>query len=225
MGIYKVSLGMLAEQPFGRGHGFLHLPVAVILSDDRTSTGGEFPDETLMASGRRGRPLQSAEFDRLPGLTLHLETVSGRRGSDSFIVGGYLGRIRVAVYLPVEENHRNAPVVNFLYNRSQRLRFDGRGYDDVKAAVGEIAYVLGLFRRVVICRNDLNLSIFMEKNLSVDLFIHLFSPVVIAALRHTDPEFLFLLARSRRQRQENDCKKREKAQNNRFLEFHKHRGS
>ena len=126
-----------------------------------------------------------------PGLA---DGILGGGFSKPGVIGTDACRVAVAVDVAVEYYDGDSGVVHILYHGSQSLRFVGRYYYDVESVVLEIPYVVDLLLTAVVCGADFHFSVVMIHYFALYLFVHLHAPVVLAALRHSDPVFPVFMA-------------------------------
>ena len=105
-----------------------------------------------------------------------------RRLSDTLVVGPYVGRIGVTVYVAVKSHHWDTSLVHLLYDGGKGRCLVGRHDYDVKAVVGKIPYIIYLPVVIVVGRAYLHKDILVEHCLTINLIVHFRAPVVLAAL-------------------------------------------
>ncbi len=186
VGVYEIDLGIQLQKGVGHPDCVLFVPVGCHACKQSPAERFEFACKALMASVGWCGSFQTADLYGLGVVAGQIPGVCGRRASYALVIHADTCGICVVVDVSVKDDHRHSIPVYFPDHRSEGSRLVGRDYYYVKTVADKISDVIDLLCTVVVGRSDLHLGVLMKHYLAIDLIVQFHSPVILAALRHTD---------------------------------------
>ena len=187
--IHQVDMRKAAQQGIHFLSG-LELQPGTVFNGQQPDTGisGYSLHKSLMAVYGRCGAHQTRDFHHISLLVQHIGHILSHSFPYLVVVCTNVGRVFVRKDFTVHYNHRNAPVVCLLHNRSYRSGFI-RGHNQQIHPFGyQLTNVFCLTVIIVDSSTDVHLHILVEMGFTEYLTVHLAPPFILATLGNADTE-------------------------------------